>query len=58
MEVCLYEENFDIFVLYLDDILVFFKIIDDYIERLDIVFLKFKYYGLKLKLFKCYFFRR
>lgn len=58
MEVCLHEENFDILVLYLDDILVFSKTIDDHIERLDIVFSKLKHHGLKLKPSKCHFFRR
>ena len=58
MEVCLHEENFDILVLYLDDILVFSQNIDDHMDRLDIIFSKLKSHGLKIKPSKCHFFRK
>lgn len=42
MEVCFSEENFEILLLYFDDILVFLKFIEEYFVRFDIVFFKFK----------------
>ena len=58
MEVCLSEENFETLVLYLDDILVFSRTIEEHIQRLDTVFTKLKTHGLKIKPSKCHFFRR
>ena len=49
MEVCLSEENFETLVLYLDDILVFSRTIEEHIQRLDTVFTKLKAHGLKIK---------
>lgn len=56
MEVYFLEENFEILFFYLDDIFVFLNIVDEYLCCLDIVFIKFKFYGLKMKLIKCSFF--
>ena len=58
MEVCLSEENFESLVLYLDDVLVFSRTIEEHIQRLDTVFTKLKAHGLKIKPSKCHFFRR
>ena len=38
MEACLGEVNFDILLLYLDDILVFSATIEEHISRLEYVF--------------------
>ena len=56
MEACFTEENFDILLLYLDDILVFSKTIEEHLHRLDLVFSKLKSHGLKMKPSKCSFF--
>ena len=56
MEACFTEENFDILLLYLDDILVFSKTIEEHLYRLDLVFSKLKSHGLKMKPSKCSFF--
>lgn len=58
MEACLGDENFDILVLYLDDILVFSRTIEEHILRLDKVFTKLKLHGLKVKMSKCHFFQK
>lgn len=58
MEVYLLEDKFDILVLYMDDILVFSKSIDDHMKRLDIVCSKLKSHGLKINPFECHFFRK
>lgn len=56
MEACFSEENFEILLLYLDDILVFSNTVDEHLRRLDIVFTKLKSHGLKMKPTKCSFF--
>lgn len=58
MEACFSEENFEILLLYLDDILVFSKSIEEHFVRLDIVFSKLKQHGLKMKPSKCWFFQK
>lgn len=58
MEACLGDENFNILVLYLDDILVFSRTIEEHIDRLDQVFMKLKSNGLKIKPTKCHFFQK
>ncbi len=58
MEACFSEENFEILLLYLDDILVFSKSIEEHFARLDIVFSKLKQHGLKMKPSKCWFFQK
>ena len=58
MEACLGEANFDLLLLYLDDILVFASIIEEHIKRLEYVFSRLKEHGLKMKPGKCHFFKR
>ena len=58
MEACLAEANFNILLIYLDDILVFSSSIEDHLNRLDYVFSRFKAHGLRMKLTKCHFFKR
>ncbi|MEW8547227.1 MAG: reverse transcriptase family protein, partial [Candidatus Thiodiazotropha sp.] len=57
MEVCLAEANFDILLIYLDDILVFSRSVEDHLKRLEYVFSRFKQHGLRMKLSKCHFFQ-
>lgn len=56
MEACLGDENFNILVLYLDDILVFSGTLEEDIDRLDPV--KLKSNELKIKRTKCHFFQK
>lgn len=58
MEACFSEENFEILLLYLDDILVFSKTVEEHLQRLDVVFSKLKSHGLKMKPSKCSFFNK
>lgn len=58
MEACFSEENFEILLLYLDDILVFSNSIEEHFERPDIVFTKLKQHGLKIKPSKCKLFQK
>lgn len=58
MEACLAEANFDILLIYLDDILVFSRSVEDHLCRLEYVFSRFKAHGLRMKLTKCHFFKR
>ena len=51
-------ENFNSLLIYLDDILVFGKSVDEMIQRLDTVFGKLRAFGLKIKPQKCTLFRR
>ena len=57
MEVCLGEVNFDLLLIYLDDILVFAPTFEDHIKRLEFVFGRLKEHGLKMKPSKCFFFQ-
>lgn len=56
MEAYFSEENFEILLLYLDDIIVFSNTVDEHLRRLDIVFTKLKSHRLKMKPTKCRFF--
>lgn len=58
MEACLGEVNFDILLIYLDDILVFSPTIEEHLKRLDFVFGRLKEHGLKMKPSKCHFFQK
>ncbi|MES9880444.1 MAG: RNase H-like domain-containing protein, partial [Sedimenticola sp.] len=60
MEACLAEANFDILLIYLDDILVYSQSISEHIpvSRLEYVFSRLRSHGLRLKLSKCHFFRK
>ena len=57
METCLGEIHLKWCIIYLDDIIVFSKTPEEYIERLRGMFEKLSAVGLRLKLSKCEFFR-
>jgi hypothetical protein len=57
MEVCLGDKNFELLLLYLDDILVFSGTVEEQIQRLRLVFQRLRSYGLKIKPSKCHFFK-
>jgi transposase InsO family protein len=58
METCLGDKNFELLLLYLDDILVFSGTVEDQIQRLRLVFQRLRSYGLKVKPSKCHFFKQ
>jgi hypothetical protein len=58
MEVCLGDKNFELLLLYLDDILVFSGTVEEQIQRLRLVFQRLRSYGLKIKPSKCHFFKQ
>ena len=57
MESCLGDLHLKHCIIYLDDIIIFSKIPEEHLERLEQVFEKLSVAGLKLKLSKCEFFR-
>ena len=52
------DELFRVLIVYLDDILVYSKTVDEHIERLEMVFQKLQQHGLRLELRKCAFFQK
>ena len=52
------EDIFNVLLVYLDDILVYSKTVEEHIERLELVFSKLRQQGLKLELRKCSFFQK
>ena len=58
MDVCFAQANFDLLLIYLDDILVFGRTIEEKLERLIYVFARLREHGLKLKVSKCHFFMK
>ena len=58
METCLGDLHLTKCIIYLDDIVIFSKTLDDHIERLRSILQKLKSAGLKLKPSKCDFFKR
>ena len=58
MEACFNDNNFEILLIYLDDILIFSKTVEEQLERLEFVFQRLRQHGLKLKLSKCHFFKK
>lgn len=58
MQQCFREEIFQILLIFLDDIIVYSKTMDEHIQRLDTVFTILKKHGLKLKMKKCSFFKK
>ena len=58
METCLGEIHLKWCIIYLDDIIVFSKILEEHIERLKGIFEKLAAAGLRLKLSKCEFLSR
>ena len=57
METCLGELHLKWCIIYLDDIILFSKTLEEHIEKLRSVFEKLAAAGLKLKLSKCEFFK-
>ena len=53
METCLMDLNLQWCIIYLDDIVIFFKDLASHLERLEAVFWKLEEAGLKLKQSKC-----
>ena len=51
------ESVFQMLLIYLDDLIVFSKTVDEHLQRLDKVFTVLKEHGLKLKAKKCHFFK-
>lgn len=56
MEACFSDTIFEILLIYLDDILIFSKTVEDQIERLAFVFERLREHGVKLKPSKCHLF--
>ena len=55
MQNCLGELNLTYALIYLDDVIVFFRTEEDHLIRLQVVFERFREHGLKLKPSKCHF---
>ena len=58
MEMCFTEANFDLLLVYPDDILVFGRSLQEMVGRLEYVFSRLRDHGLKLKISKCHFFMK
>jgi transposase InsO family protein len=57
MEQCLGDLNYNICLVYLDDVIIFSKTYEEHLQRLEAVFKKLREYGLKLSPKKCQFFK-
>lgn len=57
MEKCVGEMHFQEYLIFLDDVMIFSKTIDEHFDRLDAVFSRLKENELKLKGSKCEFFK-
>ena len=57
MQHVLHEEMMEILLVYLDDIIVFSKTVDQHLERLETVLGRLRQFGLKAQLEKCQFFK-
>ena len=58
METCLGDLHLNWCIIYLDDVVIFSRTPEEYLERLDAVFAKIGEAGLKLKPCKCEFFKQ
>ena len=58
MEECLGDYNMKICIIYLDDIIIFAKELEERIERLYLVLTRFKEHHLKLSAEKCFFMQK
>ena len=58
MEACFAEKFFEILLIYLDDLLIYSRTVEEHIERLNFVFKRLKEHGLKLKPKKCHIFQK
>ena len=52
------DDLFRVLLVYLDDVLVYSKTVEEHLERLEIVLAKLQQHGLKLELRKCAFFQK
>ena len=57
MQQASHEDIFHVLLVYLDDIIIFSKTVEEHITRLENVFQKHHQYGLKIELKKCKFFQ-
>ena len=57
MQNCLGELNLSFAIVYLDNVIVYSEMLEDHLTWLQAVFDHFAHHGLKLKLFKCHFFK-
>ena len=57
MEFFLFGLTYDIYLIYLDDILVFYKIFEEHCDHLTAIFDRLERYTLKLKPTKCHLFQ-
>ena len=57
MENCLGDLHLNWYIIYLDDIIIYSKTLEEHVKRLEAVFKKLSKAGLKLKLSKCEFFK-
>ena len=57
MQNCLGELNLSFTMVYLDDVIVYSKTLEDHLTQLQAVFDHFAHHGLKLKPSKCHFFK-
>ena len=58
MEMCLGDQQFLTLLLYLDDICIFAKSVDEMMDRIELVFTRLSKFGLKLKPSKTFFFKK
>ena len=58
MECCLGNLNFNWYIIYLDDVVVYARTFNEHLKRLEAVFQKLKSAGLKLKPSKCELFKQ
>lgn len=57
MERCLGDQNMETVLIYLDDIVVFSKVIESHLTRLDMVVFRLAAHGLKVQPNKCHLFK-
>ena len=55
MENILGDMVFEFLVIYLDDLILFGKTVEDHLEKMEVLFRRIKSYGIKLKPEKCHF---
>ena len=57
MQNCLGELNLTYYLIYLDNIIIFLQMAEEHLYHLHVIFDQFREHNLKMKLFKCDFFR-
>ena len=58
MHKCLGDQLFQILLIFLDDLLIYSSSFEEMLDRLEVVLLRLRAFGLKLNPSKCYFLRR